>query len=94
MLGNFDATIQAGTGLGQDRLIGRATTSTHRSASTMENAQGNPKIIGRGLESLLSLMNFPVAAQKARVFVAVRVAQHDLLNRLRWWAIGKGVRCL
>jgi hypothetical protein len=35
--------------------------------------------VSDGLQRLLGFVNFPVAAEKARVFVAVGVAQHHLL---------------
>jgi hypothetical protein len=48
----------------------------------MEEAQSHPVLVGELLQGNLSAVDFPVAGEKARVFVAVGVAQHHLLQRL------------
>ena len=82
LLGDFDAPLECSTRLGQDGLIGRSAASAHGSASSMEQPQRNAMAAGQLLQSHLGLVNLPVAGQEARVFVAVRVPQHELLERL------------
>ena len=68
--------------MGQDRLIGRPTTTTDGSTAAVEEAKRHVLAAGEFLKGDLGLMNLPVAGEEAGILVAVGVAQHQLLQRL------------
>ena len=81
LFGDLDPPFEGAAGLGQDRLIGGAATTADRAAASVEDAQADVVLTAQRLQGDLGPVDFPVAGEEARVFVAVGVAEHHLLQR-------------
>ena len=70
-------------GLGQNCLVAWAAAAPHRATTAVEHAQLDGVACGQFVKQLyqrnLGTVQLPVAGEDAAVFVAVRVAQHDVL---------------
>ena len=71
LFGDFDPALQGAAGLGQDRLVSRPSASTDRPTAAVEEAKRHILAAGERLKCDLSLVNLPVAGEKAGILIAV-----------------------
>ena len=75
-----DFTLHTACGLRKNGFVAWSTATPHRAATTMKERHRDFGRTGDLSQGLLCLIQRPVGRQKTTIFVAVRVAQHDLLR--------------
>ena len=80
MLGEAQETVHCAGGLRANRLVAWATTASDTAAATVEQTQTNAMLRKGFDERRLRAVKRPVGGEVAAVFVAVAVAEHDLLR--------------
>src|SRR5436190_22136289 len=79
LLGQFEHRRSGYRGAGHDRATHRTATAANRAAAAMEYDQLDTGGVSRFGEVLLRAVRAPRRGKVATIFVAVRVANHDLL---------------
>ena len=79
LLSETQTSLDCSSGLGQDRLVRATTTASDGSATTMEQQQAHVLLACHSDQFALCDIQRPVRGDIASIFVAIRVAQHDLL---------------
>src|ERR1700739_4782313 len=67
---------------GLQKPVGRSSAPADRTAAAMEIANLDPSSISHPRNLFLSAVQRPLTGEESRVFVAVAIAQHDLLHRV------------
>src|SRR4028118_13066 len=80
LFGNLNSPVNTLSRLSQNGLVSRPAAAPYRTASAVKNPQLYIVFFRNALQSLLSFVDFPIAAEETRIFIAVRIAQHHLLQ--------------
>ena len=80
LLGQPKLAIDGPCGLREDGLIAGATTAAHSATAAMKKPQRDARqVIKKSGQGGGGLIELPVAGEKSAIFIAVGVAQHDVL---------------
>ena len=80
MFGDADLPGHAAGGLRQHGFVGGAAAAPHAAAAPVEQAQAHLVFGKQFHQSLLGLIQHPLAGYITAVFIAVGIAEHDFLN--------------
>src|SRR5438552_3940496 len=80
LLGILETAVQSASGFGGDCALGRASASADGTSAAMEEHQLDAEASADPRQRALCLIELPVRGEVAAVFVAVRVANDDLLQ--------------
>ena len=80
LLGDAQVAVERVGRQGFKKTVGRTGTATDRAAAAVEEAHARAVLGGTATDAFLGTMQRPLAGKNAAVFVAVTVADHDLLG--------------
>ena len=79
LFGNLKVTTEGSHRLRHHRAMGRAAAAANRPTASVKDGQVNVRLVGHAMQFAMRLVDLPQTGEHAAVFVAVGVAQHDLL---------------